>query len=264
MPAWVRPGGHFLSGQHVPWSSAEPLRLVPGPCAFKNFYSSQTHCSRCLRHHSLSVLICLCMSILFSFRREVDCPYTWRNMKRSIKRTFSAAILLGSIAAHLLRVAVDPAPRWSEHQFMPREARADQLSPQQCCRGCRNNDAARSVAGLPRAWRVARKQAQPTLLSGCVSCHTGIEHANMHAEDTVQLGCADCHGGNPERPVVAGAKGSARVCRSREAQGPHPTADRKSNEAAAAAIPRVRTRDGSRRASNLSASSTPVTCAPRR
>ena len=34
--------------------------------------------------------------------------------------------------------------------------------------------------------------------AGCISCHTGIEHANMHNEDTVVLGCADCHGGNPE------------------------------------------------------------------
>jgi hypothetical protein len=31
---------------------------------------------------------------------------------------------------------------------------------------------------------------------GCVSCHIGIEHPNMHAEETVVLGCADCHGGN--------------------------------------------------------------------
>lgn len=43
---------------------------------------------------------------------------------------------------------------------------------------------------------------------GCVSCHVGIEHPNMHAEDTVQLGCADCHGGKAEVMGV-GAKGSA-------------------------------------------------------
>jgi hypothetical protein len=33
---------------------------------------------------------------------------------------------------------------------------------------------------------------------GCMSCHTGIEHPNMHAEDTVVLGCTDCHGGNSD------------------------------------------------------------------
>ncbi len=39
---------------------------------------------------------------------------------------------------------------------------------------------------------------------GCITCHTGIEHPNMHAEDTVNLGCADCHGGNPEISADAG------------------------------------------------------------
>ena len=43
---------------------------------------------------------------------------------------------------------------------------------------------------------------------GCITCHVGIEHANMHAEDTVVLGCADCHGGNASIQI-AGAKDSA-------------------------------------------------------
>jgi len=34
--------------------------------------------------------------------------------------------------------------------------------------------------------------------AGCMSCHTGIEHPNMHSEDTVVLGCTDCHGGNAD------------------------------------------------------------------
>jgi hypothetical protein len=33
---------------------------------------------------------------------------------------------------------------------------------------------------------------------GCMSCHSGIEHPNMHAEDTVILGCTDCHGGDAD------------------------------------------------------------------
>jgi hypothetical protein len=44
--------------------------------------------------------------------------------------------------------------------------------------------------------------------TGCVSCHIGLEHVNMHNEDTVVLGCANCHGGDPNI-MIAGAKGSA-------------------------------------------------------
>jgi hypothetical protein len=44
--------------------------------------------------------------------------------------------------------------------------------------------------------------------SGCISCHVGIEHPNMHAEDTVEVGCAECHGGDPSIQL-AGSKGSA-------------------------------------------------------
>jgi hypothetical protein len=43
--------------------------------------------------------------------------------------------------------------------------------------------------------------------AGCISCHVGIEHPNMHSESTVQLGCADCHGGDSSIQV-AGTKGS--------------------------------------------------------
>jgi hypothetical protein len=32
--------------------------------------------------------------------------------------------------------------------------------------------------------------------SGCLTCHTALEHPNMHNESTVLLGCTDCHGGN--------------------------------------------------------------------
>jgi hypothetical protein len=38
--------------------------------------------------------------------------------------------------------------------------------------------------------------------SGCVSCHVGIEHPNMHAEATVVVGCAECHGGDPSIQIV--------------------------------------------------------------
>ena len=55
--------------------------------------------------------------------------------------------------------------------------------------------------------------------AGCQSCHTGIEHPNMHAEDTVVLGCTDCHGGNAhmekagdqDSPEYAAAKKAAHV-----------------------------------------------------
>jgi hypothetical protein len=42
---------------------------------------------------------------------------------------------------------------------------------------------------------------------GCLSCHTALEHPNMHNETTVLLGCADCHGGNASVDSV-GAAGS--------------------------------------------------------
>src|SRR5882762_179910 len=31
--------------------------------------------------------------------------------------------------------------------------------------------------------------------AGCISCHTPIDNATMHAPGTVVLGCTDCHGG---------------------------------------------------------------------
>ncbi|MGD1059804.1 MAG: hypothetical protein ABR992_20635, partial [Solirubrobacteraceae bacterium] len=43
--------------------------------------------------------------------------------------------------------------------------------------------------------------------TGCISCHAGIEHPNMHAEETVVLGCADCHGGNASA-MAEGVRGS--------------------------------------------------------
>src|ERR1700720_3537799 len=56
--------------------------------------------------------------------------------------------------------------------------------------------------------RLGESPAQAeTASAGCVSCHTGIEHPNMHVEETVVLGCADCHGGNPT-VRAAGGKGS--------------------------------------------------------
>jgi len=44
--------------------------------------------------------------------------------------------------------------------------------------------------------------------AGCITCHIGVEHTNMHAEDTVVLGCADCHGGDATIQI-AGTKDSA-------------------------------------------------------
>ncbi|HEY5381254.1 MAG TPA: multiheme c-type cytochrome [Acidobacteriaceae bacterium] len=45
--------------------------------------------------------------------------------------------------------------------------------------------------------RRGESQTETTAASaGCLSCHVGIEHTNMHNEDTVMLGCTDCHGGD--------------------------------------------------------------------
>jgi hypothetical protein len=46
--------------------------------------------------------------------------------------------------------------------------------------------------------------------SGCVSCHTTTDRANMHASSAVILGCADCHGGDArvEKPADAEYRGT--------------------------------------------------------
>jgi len=68
-----------------------------------------------------------------------------------------------------------------------------------------NNDAPRSFNDFPQRGE-SPEQAQAAS-AGCVTCHTGIEHTNMHAEDTVVLGCEDCHGGDAGINI-AGSKGS--------------------------------------------------------
>ena len=72
---------------------------------------------------------------------------------------------------------------------------------------------------LPRYGETA-EQAQAAS-AGCISCHVGIEHPNMHAEDTVQLGCADCHGGDPTITVDA-ARGSSQYADAERKAHVHP------------------------------------------
>jgi hypothetical protein len=69
-----------------------------------------------------------------------------------------------------------------------------------------NNDAPRHFNDFPQRGE-SPNQAQAAS-AGCISCHTGIEHPNMHAEDTVVLGCSDCHGGDASVSII-GSKGSA-------------------------------------------------------
>jgi hypothetical protein len=64
-----------------------------------------------------------------------------------------------------------------------------------------------ATASHPVLTRKETSEQAAAASAGCVSCHVGIEHQNMHAEDTVVLGCTDCHGGNANIEV-AGAKGS--------------------------------------------------------
>jgi hypothetical protein len=67
------------------------------------------------------------------------------------------------------------------------------------------------VGATPRTHMPRRGESEPeaqAASAGCISCHAGIEHPNMHAEETVVLGCADCHGGNAS-VMAAGARGSA-------------------------------------------------------
>src|SRR6202012_866040 len=64
-----------------------------------------------------------------------------------------------------------------------------------------------ATASHPVLTRKETPEQAAAASAGCVSCHVGIEHQNMHAEDTVVLGCTDCHGGNASIEV-AGTKGS--------------------------------------------------------
>jgi hypothetical protein len=77
---------------------------------------------------------------------------------------------------------------------VPRPAKQEETTPQ------------RTSLPVPK-YGESPEQAQAASV-GCVSCHQGIEHPNMHNEDTVVLGCADCHGGNAS-VMLAGARGSA-------------------------------------------------------
>ncbi len=85
----------------------------------------------------------------------------------------------------------------------PPAARAPQAAQAQSAKPMKVND---KELRLPHYGETA-EEARATS-AGCVSCHIGIEHPNMHNEDTVVLGCANCHGGNPD-VTIAGTKGSA-------------------------------------------------------
>ncbi|MES2390166.1 MAG: multiheme c-type cytochrome [Acidobacteriota bacterium] len=41
--------------------------------------------------------------------------------------------------------------------------------------------------------------------TGCITCHTGLEHPNMHIAATVMLGCTDCHSGDASITNTAAA-----------------------------------------------------------
>jgi len=71
--------------------------------------------------------------------------------------------------------------------------------------------AAATITPTPHRTATARNESPEQAAAasaGCITCHMGIEHPNMHTEDTVVLGCADCHGGNASIQI-AGTKDSA-------------------------------------------------------
>jgi hypothetical protein len=69
------------------------------------------------------------------------------------------------------------------------------------------HEAAATDATEPLPQRGETPERAAAASSGCLSCHVGIEHPNMHSEDTVVLGCVDCHGGDASIQT-AGTKGS--------------------------------------------------------
>ncbi|MCB9877837.1 MAG: hypothetical protein H6835_09570 [Planctomycetes bacterium] len=57
----------------------------------------------------------------------------------------------------------------------------------------------------PSSREEATPERQRNASAGCLTCHAGIESANMHGSNTWAIGCADCHGGDPAASWGGGA-----------------------------------------------------------
>src|SRR6185312_5029198 len=105
--------------------------------------------------------------------------------RRCVLIAIASALVL---CAHLIRL---PHVSAQQNQPAPKPAAASAATPHRAL-NTRNESPEQAAAASV----------------GCITCHVGIEHTNMHAEDTVVLGCADCHGGDATIQI-AGTKDSA-------------------------------------------------------
>ena len=63
----------------------------------------------------------------------------------------------------------------------------------------------RVYVATPPAPRSQTREQAAAKSAGCISCHSPVDAASMHASPAVVLGCVDCHGGDAAAIVPAGA-----------------------------------------------------------
>jgi hypothetical protein len=133
-------------------------------------------------------------------------------IRHALRMRKAAALLCGSVVVAMLMLAGSlstvpavqarsGAPRFAPPASAPQAAGAD------------------ATTRRPH-FGESHEEAQAASV-GCMSCHQGIEHPNMHAEDTVVLGCADCHGGNAS-VMMAGTRGSSEYATAERKAHVHP------------------------------------------
>ena len=61
----------------------------------------------------------------------------------------------------------------------------------------------RVYVATPPAPRSQTREQAAAKSAGCISCHSPVDAASMHASPAVVLGCVDCHGGDAAAIVPA-------------------------------------------------------------
>ncbi|MGZ9098387.1 MAG: cytochrome c3 family protein, partial [Brevundimonas sp.] len=93
-------------------------------------------------------------------------------------------LVIGALSALMLVVASSPAVGIADDDETP---------------------VARVYVAAPAAPRGQTPEQAAAKSVGCVSCHSPVDAASMHASPAVVLGCVDCHGGDAAAAVPAGS-----------------------------------------------------------
>jgi hypothetical protein len=111
------------------------------------------------------------------------------------RRTVQWAVLAVAAVGLATMVMVDRPMKWVSAQEMAPQAPT--VAPQTGLAPAQETSANTTRLKLKPALRTETPEEAERATGGCISCHTGIEHPNMHQETaTVVLGCTDCHGGD--------------------------------------------------------------------